>query len=204
MANEVVAGDYQGQKIKVSRGKMIIGNIEINKETIDHFEVMNENSSTTSFTKGNTKKSMVGAGTKGAVGAAIGTVIAPGIGTLIGAGAGVATSKGKTKSVTKEVTTKEVTVAIYFTNGEQSLAKLDGEHYEKFLSASFSEPNTYHAKQAKAKGPRSIAGTIAWLVFFFPVGLYRMWTYNQFTKRTRIIVTTALALLTVIAGVTNR
>jgi hypothetical protein len=200
MANEVIAGDYQGQKIKVAKGRMYIGNIEINKVTVDHFEVMNENSSTTSFTKGNTKKSMVGAGTKGAVGAAIGTVIAPGIGTLIGAGAGVATFKGKNKSVTKEVTTKEVTVAIYFTNGDQSLLKMDGEHYEKFLSASFSEPNINQTKQAKAKGTRSITGTIAWLVFFYPVGLYRMWTHHQFTKKTRIIVTTALALATVILG----
>jgi hypothetical protein len=200
MDNKVIAGAYQGKKIKMSKHGMFIGDIGISKHTVDHFEIMNENIQTTSFSKGKTKKSMVGAGVKGAVGAAIGTVIAPGIGTLIGAGAGVATSKGKTKSVTKEVTTKEITVAIYFTNGEQCLVKMDGRHYEGFLSRSFSEPLTSEPITPKTKKPKTTSGTIAWLVIFYPVGLYRMWKHNQFSKKTRIIVTTALALATVMLG----
>jgi hypothetical protein len=139
--NQVIGGTYQGKKIVKTKNGMFIGDVAINKETVEHFEVMNEESNTTSYTTGKTKKSMVRAGAKGTVGAAIGTIIAPGIGTLIGAGAGVATSKGKNKSVTKEVTNKEFTVAINFSNREQSLVKMDGEMYEAFLVGAFSDPS---------------------------------------------------------------
>lgn len=195
--NVVIAGKYQGEKIWSSKKRMFIGNIEINKETIDHFEVINENSTTTSFTNGKTKKSMIGAGAKGTVGAVIGTVIAPGIGTLIGAGAGVATSKGKTKSVTKEVTNKETTVAIYFTNGDESLVKMNGKVYEQFLIRAYSEPTPSLLNEQK---DISIPATIAWLVFFYPVGLYRMWKNNQFSKTTRITITTVFVLATILYG----
>ncbi|MFJ5713098.1 hypothetical protein [Neobacillus sp. NPDC093127] len=151
--NKIIAGAYEGQKIKVLKGRMFIGDFHINKETVERYEIMTEDSSTTSTTKGNTKKSMIGAGTKGAVGAVIGTAIAPGIGTLIGAGAGVTTAKGKNKSITKEVTSKEMLVAIYFSNGQESLVKMDGQYYEVFLRGTFSEPVVYKTKEKHSKDP---------------------------------------------------
>lgn len=151
--NQVIAGAYEGQRLKLSKGRMYIGDIQINKESVERYEIMNEESNTTSTTKGNTKKSMIGAGAKGTVGAVIGTAIAPGIGTLIGAGAGVTTAKGKNKSVTKEVTNKEMLIAIYFTNGQESLVKMDGQYYEVFLRGTFGEPIVFKTKEKQLKDP---------------------------------------------------
>jgi hypothetical protein len=38
------------------------------------------------------------------------------------------------------MTTKEIILSILFNNGEQSLVKMDGKHYEKFLVGAYSEP----------------------------------------------------------------
>ncbi len=35
----------------------------------------------------------------------------------------------------------------------------------------------------------SVAWTVFWIVVFFPVAIYRMWKYNQFSKNNRIIFT---------------
>jgi hypothetical protein len=167
--NKVIAGAYEGQRIKMVKGRMVIGEIQINKETVERYEIMNEDSNTTRITTGNTKKSMVGAGTKGTVGAVIGTAIAPGIGTLIGGAAGVTTSKSKNKSTTKEVTAKEMLVAIYFVNGQESLVKLDGQYYEEFLRGTFSESIMQKKKQKQPKDPNRnnyALKVIGW--FFLP------------------------------------
>ena len=36
---------------------------------------------------------------------------------------------------------------------------------------------------------QNTTGTILWLIFFFPVGLYKMWNRRYWTKRTRWIIT---------------
>jgi hypothetical protein len=200
--NKVIAGAYEGQKIMVLKGRMFIGDIHINKETVERYQIMTEDSSTTSITKGNTKKSMIGAGTKGAVGAVIGTAIAPGIGTLIGAGAGVTTAKGKNKSVTKEVTNKEILVAIYFTTGQESLVKMDGQYYEVFLRGTFSDPMAIKTKSPKEKSAGEndkVFKVLGWL--FLPyIMLPAFW--RKLNKQYRILGTlwAAIAILILIIG----
>lgn len=44
-----------------------------------------------------------------------------------------------------------------------------------------------------------IGVTILWLLFFFPVGLIRMWTRKEFPKAVRIIITLFFALLIIAA-----
>lgn len=202
--NKVIAGDFEGQIIKLKKNLMFIGDIEINKETIASYEIMNEQSTTTTFTKGKTTKSMIGAGTKGAVGAAIGTVIAPGIGTLIGAGAGVSTSKKKNKSVTNEVTTKDIMVAVYFTNGMESLVKMDGTYYEKFLTCCFRGPSAIpqKIKENKQKDPaknNKVLKALGW-VFFPYIMMLAFW--NKLSNQHKIIggIWSVIALIAIIQG----
>jgi hypothetical protein len=202
--NKVIAGDFEGQIIILKKNLMFIGPHEINKESVERYEVINEQSTVTTFTKGYTKKSMIGAGTKGAVGAAIGTVIAPGIGTLIGAGAGVSTAKSKNKSLTNEVTTKDLMVAIYFANGEQSLVKIDGTYYEKFLTCCFREPSAIpqKVKEKKQKDPtknNQVIKALGW-VFFPYIMMLAFW--NKLSRQNRILggVWSIIALIAVIQG----
>jgi hypothetical protein len=203
--NKVIAGNFEGQLIKLKKNLMYIGDIEINKETVDQYEIINEQSTVTTLTKGKTKKSMVGAGAKGAVGAAIGTVIAPGIGTLIGAGAGVSTAKSKNNSVTNEVITKDLMVAVYFVNGEQSLVKMDGTHYEKFLACCFREPSSIpqaakkEKKQKDSAKNNQIFKALGW-VFFPYIMLLAFW--NKLSKHHRILggIWSVIALIAVIQG----
>ena len=46
-------------------------------------------------------------------------------------------------------------------------------------------------------------GIIALLLFFFPVGLYLMWKYSFWTKKTRTYITVILAILVFGALVSN-
>ncbi len=41
---------------------------------------------------------------------------------------------------------------------------------------------------------RSNGWTIFWLILFFPIGLYRMWRYEQFPKVARIIITAVIGI----------
>jgi hypothetical protein len=202
--NKVIAGDFEGQIIKLKKNLMFIGDNEINKETVERYEIINKQSTTTTFTKGKTTKSMIGAGTKGAVGAAIGTVIAPGIGTLIGAGAGVSTSKKKNKSVTNEVTTKDIMVAVYFTNRMESLVKMDGIYYEKFLTCCFRPPSSIpqKVKEKKQKDPiknNQVLKVLGW-VFFPYIMILAFW--NKLSQQHRILggIWSVIALFAVIQG----
>lgn len=200
MTNKVIAGDYEGQIVKLRKGRMFIGNTEINKATVAEYEIMDENSSTQSFTKGNTKKSMIGAGTKGAVGAAIGTAIAPGIGTLIGAAAGVTTSKAKNKSVTTEVTKKELLVAVYFANGEQSLLQLDNIGYKNFLRATFADPAQLKLKEQKETKNKSLTlKVLGW--FFIPyIMIFVFWKKLSQTNKILGVIWSIIALTVIIHG----
>jgi len=49
---------------------------------------------------------------------------------------------------------------------------------------------------------KSNGWTIFWLILFFPVGLYRMWRYEQFPKVARIIITAVVGIL-VISNIVN-
>jgi len=49
---------------------------------------------------------------------------------------------------------------------------------------------------------KSNGWTIFWLILFFPVGLYRMWRYEQFPKVARIIITAVIGI-GVIANMVN-
>lgn len=197
--NNVVAGAYEGKQIKFKKGRMFIGDNQINKETVERYEIMNEDSSITSYTTGNTKKSMVGAGTKGAVGAVVGSVFGP-VGTIIGGAAGVATSKAKNKSTTREVTSKEMLVGIYFADGQESLVKMDGKYYEEFLRSVFSGPLPSKQKQQmdSAKN-KKLLKVFGWL--FVPYIMTPV-TWKKLTKTNRILGITwsVMALIIVIQG----
>lgn len=195
--NQVIAGDHGGQRIRLSQGRMYIGNIDINKETVDRFEIMDESINTTSFTSGKTKKSMLGAGTKGAVGAVVGSAFGP-VGTIIGAGAGVATSKAKNKSVTKEITTKEIMLAVYFKNGEQSLLQLDDKFYKLFLKLIFSGP--VQIKRTDPKTRNKVLKGFGWL--FVPyIMIFVFW--KNLAKPNKIIGAT-WAVLSLLIGFFNK
>lgn len=49
---------------------------------------------------------------------------------------------------------------------------------------------------------KSNGWTIFWLILFFPIGLYRMWRYEQFPKVARIIITVVIGI-GVIANMVN-
>lgn len=50
---------------------------------------------------------------------------------------------------------------------------------------------------------RTNAGIIALLIFFFPAGLYLMWKYTSWSKKTKAIVTGILAFCVLIGGIAN-
>lgn len=50
---------------------------------------------------------------------------------------------------------------------------------------------------------KSNGWTIFWLIFFFPVGLYRMWNYRQFTQPIRIGVTVAVLIMAMVSCTNN-
>ncbi|SDM16883.1 hypothetical protein [Bacillus sp. OK048] len=197
--NLAVAGANEGQRIKLKKGRMFIGDNQINKESVERYEIINEDSSITSYTTGNTKKSMVGAGTKGAVGAVVGSVFGP-VGTLVGAAAGVTTSKAKNKSTTKEVSTKEMLVGIYFADGQESLVKMDGQYYELFLRSVFSAPIISKSKQpmdpAKKKNLLKVLGWLFIPYIMTPV----FWSKLENKHRILGAAWSVLAIIIVIQG----
>lgn len=61
--------------------------------------------------------------------------------------------------------------------------------------------NIKHDKKEKKKKKQNkfYLSSIFWLIIFFPVGLILMWSKKDFTKRTRIIITTLFAILVLIS-----
>ena len=62
------------------------------------------------------------------------------------------------------------------------------EESNNFSSAPYPDPN-------KKKWYQKTGWIIALLIFFFPVGLYLMWKYTNWGKKTKIVITTILVLL---------
>ena len=118
--------------------------VQINRETIEKYEVIDTIETTTAHTtsssKGTSRK-----GTKSLAGRAIvgGVLFGP-----VGAVVGAATAKNKNKSTTQgttvETSTREFKVSVTFKDGSQVLLHLDEVGYDNLLVAVFSDPYIEH------------------------------------------------------------
>lgn len=148
--NEIISGNFVDYDLIVAVGKIWIVNddneVQINKDTIEKYDIVDSTSTTTSHTTTNTTgksrkstKSMAG---RAIVGGVVGSII-PG-GGLIGAAVGAGTAKNKKKSVSKgtttETTTREFKILVTFKDDKQALLELDDYGYKSLLVAVFSEP----------------------------------------------------------------
>jgi len=111
--NKVIAGDYEGKLVSAVLGVVTIStgffsNIQLNKETVEEYEVMDESS----------KKSAVSAVGRGLVG---GFLLGP-VGLLAGLSA-------KSKGVH--------IVAVQFKDGKKSLIEMDDKVYKTFMKNCF-------------------------------------------------------------------
>ncbi len=118
MTSKVIAGDYTGIIVYKNSPKSLIITDEglfakkkayINKETVDHYEIVDEESN----------KSFGSGIIRGAVGAAAFGVV--------GAVSGAASAKNK----------KEYRVSITFKDGKRVLCELDKSHYNLFTEIMF-------------------------------------------------------------------
>lgn len=142
--NEVISGTYVDYDLVVGHGRLWIVNdsneVQINKATIEKYEIIDTTSITTSETT-STSRGTSRKGTKSMVGRAIvGGVLFGPVGAVVGAG----TAKNKNKSVSKGVTTstseREFKVLVSFKDNTQALLQLDEIGYENLLVAVFAEP----------------------------------------------------------------
>lgn len=122
MASKVVGGDYEGKLLVVAINgavRMSLGLVkyfDLNKDTVDHYEVIDETSLTTG------KKSAVSAVGRAFVG-----------GALLGPAGLLAGVTAKTKYKTQ----RDVLVAVQFKDGKQSLIQFDDKTYKQFVKKVF-------------------------------------------------------------------
>lgn len=172
--NEIISGTYVDYDLIVGKGRIWIVNdsneIQINKATIEKYEIVDTSSSTTSQTT-TTSEGTSRKGTKSMVGRAIvGGVLLGGIGAVVGAG----TAKNKTKSVSKGTTTSTTTrqfkILVTFKDSTQALLHLDEAGYDILLVAVFAEPYETIQELMKAneaaKKAQAEAGKKAMIKFF--------------------------------------
>ena len=146
--NKIISGTYKNFEIAGGGGRIWIYNaqkeVQINRETIEKYEVIDTIETTTAHTTSNSKGTSR-KGTKSLAGRAIvgGVLFGP-----VGAVVGAATAKNKNKSTTEgttvETSTREFKVSVTFKDGSQVLLHLDEVGYDNLLVAVFSDPYIEH------------------------------------------------------------
>lgn len=141
---KMISGSFPHYNLIARSGKIWITNkvneVQINKYTIEKYEIVDTINSTisriTTATKGTNRKSTKSMAGRGIVG---GVIFGP-VGAIVGA----ATAKNKHRSVSNGVTTertaREFKVLVTFIDGKESLLHLDDIGYENFLAATYAEP----------------------------------------------------------------
>jgi hypothetical protein len=172
--NEIISGAYVDHDLIVGEGRIWIVNdtneVQINKTTIEKYEIVDTTSITTSHStttsKGSSRK-----GTKSMAGRAIvGGVLFGPVGAVVGAG----TAKNKNKSVSTGITTsttkREFKVLVTLKDSSQALFHLDEIGYDNFLVAVFAEPYETITEILKAKAEvlkaQKEATKKVWIKFF--------------------------------------
>lgn len=185
--NEIISGTYADYDLIVGNGRLWIFNdsneVQINKTTIEKYEIVDTTTTTTSNTtttsKGKSRKS-----TKSMAGRAIvGGVLFGPVGAIVGAG----TAKRKNQTVSNGTTTatmeREFKILVTFKDNTQALLELDEEGYDNLLVAIFADPYetiqeiikaSEEAKKAQAeigkknmiKFLKFVVCPIIWLVLF--------------------------------------
>lgn len=118
--NKVIAGDYLKGNVELSWGNIVIkkgfSKIKINKETVEEYEVEDQDS----------KKSASSGLLRGLTAGAAGALVAPPV-AIVGAAAGLISSKNKRSFI----------VAIKFKNGKRSLLAIDDKTYKTLMKVLF-------------------------------------------------------------------
>lgn len=153
--NEIISGNFSDYDLIVGKGRVWIVNdsneVQINKTTIEKYEVVDTisvtTSQSTSTTKGTSRK-----GTKSMVGRAIvgGVLLGP-VGAIVGAGTAKKKNQSVSTGVTTQTTSREFKILVTFKDGKEALLNLDEIGYENLLAAVFAEPYESIQELLKAK-----------------------------------------------------
>ena len=106
--NKVIAGDYQGNTIKISPSCICVGVYELSKRTVDSYDLITEDK--------------VKSGSSAILRGMAGVALLGGVGILAGLSA-------KNKGI--------YTIAIQWKDGKKSLIEIDDKLYKKFVADMF-------------------------------------------------------------------
>lgn len=148
--NRIISGTYNGFNLAGTGGKIWIYNnekeVQINRESIEKYEVIDSKSVTITNTTGKTKgKSRTSTGSMAVRGVVGGVMFGP-VGAVVGAGTAKKKQKSKTYETSKQTIEREFKVLITFKDSSVVLLQLDDLGYENLLVAVFADPYITYAE----------------------------------------------------------